>query len=40
MIAVFAAVKCEDGKVRAERFLLTDEEATELRGKDTDHIRP
>ena len=40
MIAVFASVKCEDGKVRAESFLLTDEEATELRGKDTDRVRP
>ena len=40
MIAVFASVKGEDGMVRAESFLLTDEEATELRGKDTDRIRP
>jgi len=40
MIAVFASVKGEDGKVRAESFLLTDEEAAELRGKDTDRVRP
>ena len=40
MIAVFASVKGEDGKVRAESFLLTDDEANELRGKDTDRIRP
>lgn len=40
MIAVFAAVKGDDGKVRAERFLLTDEEANELRGTNTDRIRP
>ena len=40
MIAVCAAVKDEDGKVRAEKFLLTDEEANELRGTHTDRIRP
>lgn len=40
MIAVFAAVKGDDGKIRAERFLLTDEEANELRGTNTDRIRP
>ena len=40
MIAVFASVKGEDGKVRAERFLLADEEANELRGTDTDRLRP
>lgn len=40
MIAVFASVKCEDGKIRAEKFLLSDEEANELRGTNTDRIRP
>ncbi len=40
MIAVFAAVKEDDGIIRAEKFLLTDEEAAELRGTSTDAIRP
>ena len=30
MIAVFAAVKGDDGVVRAEKFLLVDAEADEL----------
>ena len=40
MIVVFAAVKGEDGVVRAGKFLLEDDEAVELRAGGGDHARP
>jgi hypothetical protein len=41
MTAVFAAVKGEDGIVRAEKFLFTDEEGDEMRASGGgDHARP
>jgi len=40
MIAVFAAVKDDDGVVRAERFLCTEEEADELRASSGAYARP
>ena len=40
MIAVFAAVKNDDGKIHAESFLLTEEEAADLQDTATDTYRP
>jgi hypothetical protein len=40
MTVVFAAVRGDDGVVRAGKFLLEDDEAVELRKSGQEHARP